>query len=72
MREKTSRDELLALCSKFRHDIENLKKVGDSAGAWAAYENYAHCLDVALEGTPSTCDATLQAIKDCSPELLPS
>jgi hypothetical protein len=62
----------MALAFKFSHDYQELRDKGDGHGARAAYENYAHAIQVALEGTPSHCDAILDAIRDSCPELLPS
>jgi hypothetical protein len=69
---ESSRARLMSLAFKFAEDYQHLRDRGDGHGAQAAYENYQHALSVALEGTPSHCDAVLDAIVDSSPELLPN
>lgn len=69
---ESSRSKLMTLAFKFGEDYKELKRLGDDPGAFAAFENYKHVLNVALEGTPSHCDAVLDAIRDASPELLPN
>ena len=69
---ETARAKLMSLALKFGEDYKEMKRLGNSPAAFQAFENYQYALNVALEGTPSTCEAVLQAIKDASPELLPN